>query len=77
MTKPVRHAPRSQDDLILRWLDMRCRGVRLRTVHDMAGAGNSPQVIHTMMDRVRKADIKEGPAYWGDDVNEIRKAYWT
>lgn len=72
----VKPAPRSQDDLILKWLAMRSRGVPLAKIRDEAGAGNMRETIHTMMVRVRAADLKEGPAYWGDDKAEIERAYW-
>ena len=72
----VKHAPRSQDELILRWLALRCSGDTLAKIRDIAGAGNNRETINTMMVRVRKADIAEGPAYWGDDPQEIERSYW-
>lgn len=72
----VRSAPRSQDELILHWISLRERGVRLKDIVAQHGHGNTQQNVSTFMGRVRNADLEEGPAFWGDDKAEIEARYW-
>lgn len=70
----IRGATRKRDEEILLWIKARARGISSRKIAEIYGVTSDN--ISTATCKIMNADLKEGPAFWGDKPKDIMKAYW-